>query len=240
MIPLSTPTSHEQPGLPSGEGSPTPLFAKPLFWAVLVCVGAVGFVLLQDSRGPAGPADGWGGPPVLTAMPGFRLTDQDGRAFGSDELTGQVWVANFIFTRCPTICPELTAKMKLLEERTHDQEGVHLVSFSVDPDHDTPEVLSDYRAKHGSDCPQWSFLTGTVEQVKVAIEDGLRVEMGNDGVVLDVNSVLHGPHFVLVDDQSRIRGYYDVSAEDGMDRLQEDVGRLTEARRRRESQPVGG
>ena len=82
-------------------------------------------------------------PPTLLEVPAFELTSQAGDAFGSEQLQGEVWIANFIFTRCPTICPLLTSQMKGLTDSLADT-PVRFVSFSVDPANDTPAVLTEY------------------------------------------------------------------------------------------------
>jgi protein SCO1/2 len=164
--------------------------------------------------------------PVLTTVPAFRLVAQTGEPFGSEELTGRVWIANFIFTRCPTVCPQLSRRMADVQAAVREDEGIRLVSFSVDPDYDTPEVLREYATRFGADPERWTFLTGTVESIKQAVEEGLKVSSGLDGKPVDVSEVLHGTHFVLVDDRLRIRGYHDVATPEGFDRLVADAERL--------------
>ena len=90
--------------------------------------------------------------PVLGEVPAFRLTSQDGRPYGSEELRGKVWVANFIFTSCTSSCPRLTSKMAIVQRRIRNtDESVHLVSFSVDPDNDTPARLAAYAEQYHYD-----------------------------------------------------------------------------------------
>src|ERR671931_583227 len=121
--------------------------------------------------------------PVLGTLPAFTLTSEQGIPFGSDDLRGKVWVANFIFTRCPTVCPLLTRKMASLQPRAQQLGGAHhLVSFSVDPEYDSPEVLRSYAAKNGADGARWTFLTGAPEAVRATVVDGLRTSLGREGV----------------------------------------------------------
>src|SRR5690242_5381640 len=99
--------------------------------------------------------------PRIAQVPAFALRDQDGRELGPDALRGKVWIANFMFTSCPDVCPLLTSKMAAVRQRlVADRAAVHYVSFSVDPAHDTPEVLKRYAIEHGADRADWSFLTG--------------------------------------------------------------------------------
>jgi len=197
-------------------------WSSPLLWSGLACVLLVALIVVRQFTGGLASADG-GSPPLLGQVPEFQLIDQAAEPFGTEQLRSQIWVANFIFTRCPSICPKLTARMAELERRTAALERLHLVSFSVDPEYDTPEVLAEYAAGHGADTRRWSFLTGPLESVKAAIEDGLRISMGRDGEVINVNEVFHGPHFVLVDDRGRIRGYFDVEDPAGFESLIADA-----------------
>ena len=144
-------------------------------------------------------------PPVLTAVPAFELVDQDGEAFSSDALEGQLWVANTIFTTCPSVCPMLTSQMRNLQGRFEGQEGLQFLSFSVDPTNDRPEALRRYAENHDADLRSWHFLTGTPEAMEAAIVQGLRMNMGTRQSSGDIN---HGTHFVLVDRRGRIRGFY--------------------------------
>ncbi|MBX3246929.1 MAG: SCO family protein [Myxococcales bacterium] len=160
--------------------------------------------------------------PVLAPVPDFRLVNQAGEPFGLAELRGEVWIASFMFTTCPTVCPMLTTKMGNLQRRLADRDGVRFVSFTVDPERDTPEVLTRYAERHGADQRTWTFLTGDPDAVRRAVVDGMRVAMGERQADGDI---LHGTHFVLVDAEGRIRGYYR-SEQEGMDALARDVDRL--------------
>ena len=164
--------------------------------------------------------------PVLSDVPPFRLVAETGEPYGSEELAGQVWVANFIFTRCPTVCPKLTSRMADIQARILPVPGIHLVSFSVDPDFDSPEVLREYAGRYGADPARWTFLTGTAGSIQAAVEEGLKVSSGLDREKVDLSQVLHGTHFVLVDDRSRIRGYHDVATPDGFEELLAQATRL--------------
>jgi protein SCO1 len=163
----------------------------------------------------------------LGRLPAFSFTRQDGQPFGLKQLEGRPWVANFIFTRCPTICPVFTQKMARFQKQTAGLEPLALVSFSVDPQYDTPERLGAYAAKHGADPARWSFLTGDYTQLKDIIVGGFKMAMGrNDEDVDDIPSIFHGSHFVLVDRTGEIRGYYNSEHDDAVARLLEDTERL--------------
>lgn len=162
--------------------------------------------------------------PVLTEVPNFSLTRESGEAFSSAEsLRGHVWVANFIFTTCPSVCPTLTSQMGNLERRTRGTD-VRFVSFSVDPTTDTPEVLLRYARGHDANLERWAFLTGDASEMRAVIEEGLRMRMGEraDG------DILHGAHFVLVDATGHVRGFYRNEGPE-QERLVEDARRLSES-----------
>jgi protein SCO1/2 len=159
-------------------------------------------------------------PPVLSRLPEYRLVAADGRPFGSAELAGQVYVADFIFTRCPSICPELTAAMARLQRRYDEAgvEGVRLVSISVDPDYDTPERLRAYGEMHGIDPRRWTLLTGELEQIRGLVMGGFHTPLGEPDPEGNLIDIAHSTRFVLVDGDGGIRGYYDNDA-DGLDEI---------------------
>jgi protein SCO1/2 len=198
-------------------------FGSPIFWLFLVALGlAVPLVtrVLQPAPPPL---------PVLGELPAFSLIDQDGRSFGKADLGGKVWLAGFIFTRCPTICPAITATMGRIQHRARGIENdFRLVSFSVDPAYDTPTRLTEFAAKHRASPRMWRFLTGPLDAVRTTVVDGLKIAMG-DGVAegeQDFASIMHGTHFVLVDKAGRIRGYYNSSDADVVDRVLADASML--------------
>jgi len=141
--------------------------------------------------------------PVLATLPPFSLADQHGAPVTADGLRGTVWVANFIFTRCPDVCPALTGRMAELQKKVPT--GVALVSISVDPLHDTPEVLQAYATQHGAG-PTWKFLTGPRDAVAALLRDGFKVAYSDDGPA--VNPITHSDRFMLVDRAGRVRGTY--------------------------------
>lgn len=165
---------------------------------------------------------------VLSTLPAFTLVDQTGAAFGREQMHGQVWVANFIFTRCPTICPTFTAQMAALEKKAAAaKQPVRFVSFSVDPAHDTPAVLAAWGKDRGAD---WTLLTGSVEQIQATVVGGLKIAAKPIGPDDDLASIFHGSHFVLIDEEGRIRGYYDSSDPARVEAILADAARITPPR----------
>jgi protein SCO1/2 len=162
--------------------------------------------------------------PKLSEVPAFELRDQNDAAFTRDKLRGKIWVANFMFTSCPDVCPILTTKMagvrgKLVAERV----PVQIVSFSVDPATDTPQVLKKYAGERSADFADWSFLTGPVDQIKHVLVEGFKQAYSHEPAQAGhAASILHGSHFVLVDRGFQIRGYYP-SDDEGLLKLVRDA-----------------
>lgn len=159
--------------------------------------------------------------PALGKIPDFRLTDESGQAFGSRELAGKVWVADFIFTRCPGTCPVQTTRMSQLQQRLAaqpDWDVIRLVSFSVDPENDTPAVLRDYARQAGAKSGHWRFLTGPRDDIWRLSKAGFKLGVGAAPSNV-VSPLFHSSSFVLVDQQARIRGYYDGVSEDGVEQV---------------------
>ncbi len=160
-------------------------------------------------------------PPVLSKLPEFSLVGMDGKPYGSAELRGQVYVANFFFTSCRSICPAIMQGMGRLQAGFAERnvQGVRLVSISVDPEHDTPEVLREYAKGMGVDPARWTLLTGDPEQVRSLVVDGFKTPVVSPppqgaGPI----DIAHTGKLVLVDGSGRIRGYYG-SDEMGLDEV---------------------
>ena len=193
--------------------------------AVVLVLATFATLFLRPSSMDTGRPDGVP-PEVFYSLPDFELTDQGGSAFTKESLRGKIWVSNFMFTSCPTVCPVLTQRMSLISDRVAHLSEVHLLSFSVDPETDTSEVLRTYAAGYGVDHKQWSFLTGDPTVMKAAIEEGFKVSMGGPIDRQDLSSVMHGTRFVLGDAEGNIRGYYDVETDAGIDLLIHEIDLL--------------
>jgi protein SCO1/2 len=160
-------------------------------------------------------------PPVLGTLPPFTLTERTGRAVNASDLAGSVWVADFIFTRCPDVCPALSTRMAALQEPlTTGEDPIRLVSLSVDPVNDTPAVLTTYAERYRAG-PGWLFLTGPRDVVAGLLRDGFRVAFADGGP--PASPITHSDRFVLVDRQLRIRGYYHGNDQADLDRLVADA-----------------
>lgn len=166
--------------------------------------------------------------PQLGELPPFALVDQTGKPFGREELAGKVWVADFIFTSCAGVCPLLTHKMSEIQDflSEHHEDGVKLVSFSVDPETDTPERLTKYAESFQADPLRWHFLTGPREAVEAVVMQGFKISMGQVPKEGETGfDVVHGERFVLVDRFGRIRSYYQ-SNDESLKSLRRDLLRL--------------
>ncbi|WP_223640965.1 SCO family protein [Corallococcus sp. EGB] len=171
--------------------------------------------------------------PLYGPLPRFELTAQTGQPFSDADMRGHLYVADFFFTRCPTVCPLLTETMLKVQRQAREQ-GLDLrfASFSVDPRHDTPERLTAYARDHHIDTSNWTLLTGPLDQVETTVLEGFRVMMGRDADAGedDFFSVFHGEHFVLVDARGQLRGYYRVTeGEGGLEALLRDASLLAQA-----------
>ena len=150
-------------------------------------------------------------PPVLAQLPPFSLTDQEGRPYGSAELSGQVYIASFFFTRCGSICPALMHNVKKLQDgfAARGIEGIRLVSITVDPEYDTPPVLKEYGQVLKADPARWTFLTGPADKVESLVVGGFKTPMDRDSATPETAiEIAHTGKIVLVDGSGRIRGYY--------------------------------
>jgi protein SCO1 len=207
------------PPLEATASRPLRALSHPAFWT-LALLAIIAMPLLREARGPkAVPL------PVLGTVPSFHLIDQEGRTFGPETLAGSPWVVDFVFTRCPTVCPVMTERLAALLPRLGER--VHLVSLSVDADFDTPSRLRDFAAAHGAQNPRWHFLTGDSAAIQRAVTDGFKISLAREGPDDDFLSIVHGVHVVLVDAGGRIRGYYDSNDAEALERLVRDARQLS-------------
>jgi protein SCO1/2 len=158
-----------------------------------------------------------GGKPQLDhygKLPQFSLRNQFGDPVTDTDLRGRVVVIDFIFTSCPDVCPLLTEQLGALRKQLPARANLSLVSFSVDPEHDTPERLKAFANQHGANVDRWWFLTGPLEEVRAVVTRGFKQAMEAQPVKPGTaRNVLHGTHFVLVDGQGEIRGFFANDAE---------------------------
>ena len=157
------------------------------------------------------------------SVPSFELVNQNGQPFGSAHLLGKIWIADFIFTTCPGPCPMISSRMSELQTPL-EKTDVHLVSFTVDPDKDTPKVLRGYAEKLQAQPTRWDFLTGQKPVIYKLSRDGFKLAV-SDGSA-ETGTPVHSTRMILVDRHGDIRGYYDATEADAMTKLLADTNHL--------------
>jgi protein SCO1/2 len=191
------------------------------FWLVSLVLSALG---LGACRSATEPLADYG------AMPEFELRDQRDQHVRAADLRGHVLIVDFIFTTCPDVCPLLTQQLAGLRKQLDARGRVTYVSFSVDPEHDTPAKLKEFATMHGADQPDWYFLTGPLDTVREIVTRGfkqaMQLEPEQPG---KPRNVLHGSHIVLVDRAGKLRGFFRSDSE-GMAELRVAAQRLLEER----------
>lgn len=158
----------------------------------------------------------------------FSFLDQTGKPFGSAQLKGKVYVAEYFFSTCGTICPRMNAQMQRVQQAYHGNLKFQIVSLTVDPETDSVAQLAHYAKAHEANPKQWHFLTGKKEDLyRLARRNFFLLkpaEVKNQG---DVGSdFIHTNNFVLIDQQQQIRGYFDGTNPKDVDRLILHIGRL--------------
>ncbi len=141
-------------------------------------------------------------------VPEFLFINQDSLPISNDDYRGKVWVAEFFFTSCPTICPMMNAKMKTIEEQFGDQEDFGIASFTIDPERDTPTTLKQYAERYDIRSPNWHLMTGAREDLMGLANTGFNIYAGEGPE--EVGGFEHSGLFALIDKQGRVRSRYDV------------------------------
>ena len=215
---------------------PQPGVQKAL-WAllILVLIGVVGAGTWSLLRGkPASKGTSEVGPrqlPVYGSVPDFSFIERSGRKVERQDLLGKVWVVDLIYTRCPDTCPLQSAEMARLQAELVNEADARLVSITVDPARDTPEVLARYARRFGADPQRWLFLTGEKAAVYRFAQEGLRLPvMDPRGRARSARgegaALLHSSRFVLVDRKAHIRGYYESRDMESLGQLRQDMKTL--------------
>lgn len=171
----------------------------------LIAVALAGYFAGQREVSPAAESQ------VDVPVPDFSLTERSGRIVRRDDLLGKVWVASFVFTCCARQCPQVTGSMAQLNHELAAASDFRLVSFTVDPERDTPAVLKSYAQRYGADEKRWLFLTGQQDALYNLIEKGflLAVKQNEGKERTPGNEVTHSFRLALVDRRGHVRGYFD-------------------------------
>ncbi len=175
-----------------------------LGWAIafLVAAGviALGYTALRPNKPQVSSMD------KIAPVPAFSFTDQYGKTVSNEDLKGKVWVADFIFTRCAGPCPVMTGHMADLNRALGDSaKGVELVSMTVDPEYDSPEVLKKYGERAGATEQRWKFLTGPKAKISEVITKGMLLPLGQEAD----GTPMHSVRFLVVDRNGWIRKLQD-------------------------------
>ncbi len=192
---------------------------SPWFWALFVTYGF--FYPIYRSLNRTLPPD----LPVIAHVPAYKLISENGTPFGSDDLKGRVYLANFAFTRCPTVCPKMMTEMEKIQKRVRGTgRKVAIVTFTVDPEFDTAKVLFDVARERKANPHVWTFLTGTnKDELFKLYRDGFKV--GVEQNPKNLFDIAHSEKIVLVDAENRVRGYY-AFEDNSINQLMIDVGLL--------------
>lgn len=158
----------------------------------------------------------------------FTLTERGGAPVDRSALLGKVWVASFVFTCCTTSCPQVSGTMAQLNTELADDDDFRLVTFTVDPERDTPAVLKNYASRYGADSQRWLFLTGEQRALYELIEKSflLAVQQNEGPNRTPGNEVTHSSRLVLVDRRGHIRGYFEGRRSDDQGQPLDDLPRL--------------
>lgn len=161
---------------------------------------------------------------VYRTIPDFRFTSQYGEIVSAATFDGKIYVADFFFTTCPTICPKMKVQLKRVYEKYKGNDGVMLLSHTIDPNHDTVPVIKEFAQDLGVTGRQWLFVTGDREKIYDIGQNFYMVTAKEDASA--PGGVVHSGAFVLVDKAKHIRGMYDGTTEEGVDRLMTDMDKL--------------
>lgn len=161
---------------------------------------------------------------VYHSIPDFRFVSQYGDTVTAKTLDGKVYVADFFFTTCPTICPKMKMQMKRVYDRFKGNQEVMILSHTIDPAHDSVAVLHEFAESLGVKDHQWLFVTGSREKIYEIGQNSYMVTAAEDKSA--PGGVVHSGAFILVDKAKHIRGVYDGTTEDGVDKLMTDMDKL--------------
>jgi len=161
------------------------------------------------------------GDTVYHQIPSFRFLNQDSVFVSEKDVEGKVYVADFFFTTCPTICPKMKTQMLRIYERYKDRDEVRIISHSIDPDFDTPNVLKDYASRLQVKAPKWNLLTGDKAAIYTLGQKSYMVSAQEDPN--EAGGFVHSGAFILVDKNRHVRGIYDGTVEAEVNHLLEDM-----------------
>jgi protein SCO1 len=154
-------------------------------------------------------------------IPDFKFTNQDGAEVSNKTFEGKIYVSDFFFTTCPTICPVMKKQMLRVYEKYKDNPQVGILSHTIDPRHDSVQVLKEYATRLGVKNPMWQFVTGEKDKIYEIGEKSYYVTAGEDSTA--AGGIIHSGAFILVDKKRRVRGIYDGTKEEDVTKLMKDM-----------------
>jgi len=163
---------------------------------------------------------------IRHTIPPFAFTDQDGKTVTEKDVAGKIYVADFFFTTCPSICPIMTGNLKKVQDEFGKNEHIMILSHSIDPSFDTPEVLTKYAAEKGADTHFWKFLTGNQDSIYDICENSYMAFAKTDKEA--PGGYIHSGFLILIDKDRHIRGAYDGTEEGKTEELIADIKILLE------------
>lgn len=227
---------------------------RSMRWLIILLLLGTGGIIAWNSvrsgwRTPSSDKHPLEGLKVFGSVLDFTLIERSGKRVGLEDLRGKIWITNFFYSHCTDTCPLQSARMAQLQRAFAGDPDLRLVSITVDPARDTPEVLRQYAQQFHADPEQWLFLTGPRDEIYKLARDGFHLGVGNPVEKTSAlslsqwrlgafffprdawahaedageNPVLHSPRFVLVDRRAQIRGYYDSREQAALQRLRHDA-----------------
>jgi protein SCO1/2 len=195
--------------------------------ATAAAIATASEVIMRRARASSGDL------PPIAHVPSFTMTDQRGRAVSDESLRGQTLVVDFFYASCTSSCPMLTGKMLGIQRKLAQRERdtghplpIHLVSITLDPANDTPDVLRAYAERTGADERRWSFLSGRSEDLDRVVVRGFKSTFERADPSAGIGTIMHGEWFVLVDGAGTLRGFYAASDAERMDSIVDDAEHL--------------
>ncbi len=200
------------------------LFFPSVFY-VLLSTGKTNFTHLPYF-GPKEVAAN--GDTIYHSIPSFRFLNQDGKYITDKDLYGKMYVANFFFTTCKSICPAMSAQLIRVQERFKDMDDVQILSHTVDPENDSVEVLKEYSKNHIAINTKWNFVTGNKKELYDIAQNGYLVNALEAGENAE-EAFIHSELFILIDKEKHIRAIYDGTSTADVNKLIEDINTLKAA-----------
>ncbi len=197
---------------------------KKLIPAIILCFTIISIISCESSSRKLpilGEREFINGDSVYHTIPDFSFVNQDNQTITNKNYEGKIYVADFFFTTCPTICPIMKKQMLRVYEKFKENPKVGILSHSIDPRHDSVQVLKEYAARLGVKSKMWNFVTGEKRKIYEIGEKSYYVTAGEDSTA--AGGIIHSGAFILVDTKRRVRGVYDGTKETDVTKLLKDM-----------------